>query len=170
MGVDTSRILDVCFPGPSVLGLLVHAQYVPEVEKVLAAAKVSPVSGFDPLDPANIADPEYRSLPASDRAQMALELQFRRCVRALERFNKRPHLLRAIGRSFVSSGWMEEAVVEELLLESLSGSASGSGLSSGAPVTAAGTAGDPGAAFRDDTEMDDVSVVCSRRGSDASSL
>jgi hypothetical protein len=64
---------------------------------------------------------------------------------------------------------MEEAVVEELLLESLSGSASGSGLSSGAPA-ATGTAGDPGAAFRDDTEMDDVSVVCSRRGSDASSL
>ncbi|KAG0731890.1 hypothetical protein G6F23_014861 [Rhizopus arrhizus] len=40
LGFDISRVLDICFPGPKVIGLLVHVQYKEEVISLLAAAKV----------------------------------------------------------------------------------------------------------------------------------
>jgi hypothetical protein len=62
LGLDLSRVLDICFPGPKVVGLLVHVLYKEEVISLLFAAKVPLVDGFDPLDPVNLADPELQLL------------------------------------------------------------------------------------------------------------
>ncbi|KAG1019321.1 hypothetical protein G6F25_013612 [Rhizopus arrhizus] len=40
LGFDLSRVLDICFPGPKVIGLLVHVQYKEEVISLLSTAKV----------------------------------------------------------------------------------------------------------------------------------
>ncbi|KAG1129578.1 hypothetical protein G6F38_013520 [Rhizopus arrhizus] len=45
LGFDLSRILDICFPGPKAIGLLVHVQYKEEVISLLSAAKVPLVDG-----------------------------------------------------------------------------------------------------------------------------
>ncbi|KAG1313192.1 hypothetical protein G6F62_014134 [Rhizopus arrhizus] len=94
LGLDLSRVLDVCFPGPKAIGLLVHVQYVPEVISLLATAKVPLVDGFDPLDPVNLADPELQHLSLSAKADKCAELHYSRCCRALSRLGAgRPHLV-----------------------------------------------------------------------------
>ncbi|EIE75978.1 hypothetical protein G6F46_013326 [Rhizopus delemar] len=49
LGVDTWRVLDVCFPAHSVVGLLVHLQYKPALLSLLEKAKV-PVVVFSLLN------------------------------------------------------------------------------------------------------------------------
>ncbi|KAG1270269.1 hypothetical protein G6F66_013846 [Rhizopus arrhizus] len=94
LGLDLSRVLDVCFPGPKAIGLLVHVQYVPEVISLLCVAKVPLVDGFDPLDPVNLADPELQHLSQSAKADKCAELHYSRCCRALSRLGAgRPHLV-----------------------------------------------------------------------------
>ncbi|KAG0757346.1 hypothetical protein G6F16_012709 [Rhizopus arrhizus] len=78
LGFDLSRLLDICFPGPKVIGLLVHVQYKEEVISLLSAAKIPLVDGFDPLDPVNLADPELQHLSLADKANECAELQFTR--------------------------------------------------------------------------------------------
>ncbi|KAG0771805.1 hypothetical protein G6F22_016184 [Rhizopus arrhizus] len=78
LGLDLSRVLDICFPGPKVVGLLVHVLYKEEVISLLSTAKVPLVDGFDPLDPVNLADPELQHLSLADKANECAELQSRR--------------------------------------------------------------------------------------------
>ncbi|KAG1279027.1 hypothetical protein G6F66_011954 [Rhizopus arrhizus] len=78
LGFGLSRVLDICFPGPKVIGLLVHVLYKEEVISLLSAAKIPLVDGFDPLDPVNLADPELQHLSLADKANECAELQFTR--------------------------------------------------------------------------------------------
>ncbi|KAG0850991.1 hypothetical protein G6F16_013986 [Rhizopus arrhizus] len=101
LGLDLSRVLDICFPGPKVIGLLVHVLYKEEVISLLSTAKVPLVDGFDPLDPVNLADPELQHLSLADKANECAELQFTRCSRALSRLGTgRAHLVGPIGKCF----------------------------------------------------------------------
>ncbi|KAG0753296.1 hypothetical protein G6F17_013041 [Rhizopus arrhizus] len=146
LGLDLSRVLDICFPGPKVIGLLVHVQYEEEVISLLAAAKVPLVDGFDPLDPVNLADPELQHLSLADKANECAELQFTRCSRALSRLGAgRAHLVGPIGKYFSSKGWLDDDSLSQIL-------------SSLPPSSFASRGRDPGAAFRGDTVMSDALV------------
>jgi hypothetical protein len=146
LGLDLSRLLDICFPGPKVIGLLVHVLYKEEVISLLAAAKVPLVDGFDPLDPVNLADPELQHLSLADKANECAELQFTRCSRALSRLGAgRAHLVGPIGKYFSSKGWIDEDSLSQIL-------------SSLPPSSFASRGRDPGAAFRGDTVMSDALV------------
>ncbi|KAI7867301.1 hypothetical protein BDF14DRAFT_1726722 [Spinellus fusiger] len=71
LGLDTGRILDVCFPAHSVLGLLVYFQYETEVKEVFTKRHYFYLdNGFDPLDPKHLADPKY-----SQFSEQQLELE-----------------------------------------------------------------------------------------------
>jgi regulator of replication initiation timing len=146
LGFDLSRVLDICFPGPKVIGLLVHVQYKEEVISLLSAAKVPLVDGFDPLDPVNLADPELQHLSLADKANECAELQFTRCSRALSRLGAgRAHLVGPIGKYFSSKGWIDEDSLSQIL--------------SSLPSPLSASRGrDPGAAFRGDTVMSDALV------------
>jgi len=146
LGLDLSRVLDICFPGPKVIGLLVHVQYKEEVISLLAAAKVPLVDGFDPLDPVNLADPELQHLSLADKANECAELQFTRCSRALSRLGAgRAHLVGPIGKYFCSKGWLDDDSLSQIL--------------SSLPSPLSASRGrDPGAAFRGDTVMSDALV------------
>ncbi|KAG1443259.1 hypothetical protein G6F55_012723 [Rhizopus delemar] len=92
LGLDLSRVLDICFPDPKVLGLLVHVLYKEEVISLLSAAKVPLVDGFDPLDP------------------------FTRCSRALSRLGAgRAHLVGPVGKYFSTKGWIDEDSLSQIL-------------------------------------------------------
>ncbi|KAG1082565.1 hypothetical protein G6F39_013608 [Rhizopus arrhizus] len=146
LGLDLSRVLDVCFPGPKAIGLLVHVQYVPEVISLLATAKVPLVDGFDPLDPVNLADPELQRLSMSAKADKCAELHYSRCCRALSRLGAgRPHLVAPVGKYFSSHGWIDDDSLSQILSEL-------------PPSSFASRGRDPGAAFRGDTVMSDALV------------
>ncbi|KAG1537419.1 hypothetical protein G6F46_012752 [Rhizopus delemar] len=146
LGLDLSRVLDICFPGPKVIGLLVHILYKEEVISLLSAAKVPLVDGFDPLDPVNLADPELQHLSLADKANECAELQFTRCSRALSRLGAgRAHLVGPIGKYFSTKGWIDEDSLSQIL--------------SSLPSPLSASRGrDPGAAFRGDTVMSDALV------------
>ncbi|KAG0777763.1 hypothetical protein G6F21_013242 [Rhizopus arrhizus] len=146
LGFDLSRVLDICFPGPKVIGLLVHVQYKEEVISLLSTAKVPLVDGFDPLDPVNLADPELQHLSLADKANECAELQFTRCSRALSRLGTgRAHLVGPVGKYFSSKGWLDDDSLSQIL-------------SSLPPSSFASRGRDPGAAFRGDTVMSDALV------------
>ncbi|KAG0755160.1 hypothetical protein G6F57_011936 [Rhizopus arrhizus] len=146
LGLDLSRVLDICFPGPKAIGLLIHVLYKEEVISLLSAAKVPLVDGFDPLDPVNLADPELQHLSLADKANECAELQFTRCSRALSRLGAgRAHLVGPIGKYFSSKGWIDEDSLSQIL-------------SSLPPSSFASRGRDPGAAFRGDTVMSDALV------------
>ncbi|KAG0804136.1 hypothetical protein G6F20_012936 [Rhizopus arrhizus] len=146
LGLDLSRVLDICFPGPKVIGLLIHVLYKEEVISLLSTAKVPLVDGFDPLDPVNLADPELQHLSLADKANECAELQFTRCSRALSRLGTgRAHLVGPVGKYFSSKGWIDEDSLSQIL--------------SSLPSPLSASRGrDPGAAFRGDTVMSDALV------------
>jgi len=127
------------------------------VISLLADAKVPLVSGFDPLDPANLADPELQHLPAAAKADQCAELQYTRCSHALSRVAVgRSHLVGPIGKYFSAKGWIDEESMTQILSELPSSSRSSRVV-------------DAGEAFRGDTVMSDASSLIPS-GADSLSL
>ncbi len=105
-GVDTGRVLDICFPASGVLGALVHTQYVQDFIKIMTKAQAEVIKDFDPLDPVHLADPKYKSLSEASRAQEIFSLVHKRAINTLSFV--RPVSVAAVGRSFVEKGWIDE--------------------------------------------------------------
>ncbi|KAI8635813.1 hypothetical protein BD408DRAFT_334928 [Parasitella parasitica] len=105
-GVDLGRVLDICFPASEVIGILLHTQYVQDFTELMKAADAELVSGFDPLDPANIADPKYATLGVSERSSLILEFTATRCLQTLAFL--RPLNVSGVGKYFVEQGWICE--------------------------------------------------------------
>ncbi|KAI7861490.1 hypothetical protein BDF14DRAFT_1887119 [Spinellus fusiger] len=102
LGLETGRILDVCFPAHSVLGLLVHVQYVESLTAVLNKAKVDIYKNFDPLDPKHLADPKYATFNVEQMCIEAARLQENRCMQAIQYM--RPHIAFSVAAAFVANG------------------------------------------------------------------
>ncbi|KAK4508989.1 tRNA (uridine-2'-O-)-methyltransferase trm7 [Mucor velutinosus] len=88
IGVDTSRILDINFPASEAIGILLHTQYVAEFLALLRASESELLEDFDPLNPANIADPKC-SVPYP------------------------PLNVSSVGRWFLDLGWIGQAELDE---------------------------------------------------------
>ncbi|KAF7720714.1 hypothetical protein EC973_006305 [Apophysomyces ossiformis] len=104
--IDTSRLLDIVFPARSVVGLLFHIQYIPEVTQLLEAAKVAALKDFDPLDPSILADPSLQSLSETERADQAAVIHRQRCLRSLQHI--RSTVAPAVARHFIEQGWIDQ--------------------------------------------------------------
>lgn len=171
IGIDTSRVLDICFPARGKMGLLVHAQYVQTVTDIFSAGKVPVDMTLNPQDPQYLEDPKYKDLSVADRGAIAIEVHANRCLSALRRL--RLDMIRAVGRSFVDQGWIDEDMVTEVVQE-VEATKSAYKKRKGSPTSAA----DAFAGFRDsqdaaeqvgspsvsdivlgDTQMSDVALL-----------
>ncbi|KAK4514783.1 uncharacterized protein ATC70_002386 [Mucor velutinosus] len=103
-GVDLGRVLDICFPASDVIGILVHVQYVQDFTALLEACEAEFFFDFDPLDPANIADPKYDSLTLDQRTVLIMEFTATRCLQTLAFL--RPLNVSGVGKYFVEQGWI----------------------------------------------------------------
>ncbi|KAK4511249.1 uncharacterized protein ATC70_012464 [Mucor velutinosus] len=104
IGVDTSRILDINFPASEAIGILLHTQYVAEFLALLRASESEILEDFDPLNPANIADPQYDAYSEHDRMDLIAEMVNARSVDALSHI--RPLNVSSVGRWFLDLGWI----------------------------------------------------------------
>ena len=111
LGIDPSRILDISFPARSCVGLLVHAQYVPDLVSALNSAKVSLLQDFEPLDPVHLGNSIYKDDSVTVRTQKMASIHFDRCVDTLKHI--RPHLVLPVGSMFVAKGWIDNEAVEK---------------------------------------------------------
>lgn len=113
VGIDNSRILDINFPAHGVIGVLVHLQYVEKFASVMKKIGADLINDFDPLDPANLADPLYNSYTTEAREDTAFNLQHNRCINALTHLrNTKPYQVKPVGYSFVELGFIS---VEDVL-------------------------------------------------------
>lgn len=111
IGVDTSRILDINFPASEAIGILLHTQYVAEFLALLRASESEILEDFDPLNPANIADPKYDAYSEHDRMDLIAEMVNARSVDALSHI--RPLNVSSVGRWFLDLGWIGQAELDE---------------------------------------------------------
>ena len=106
IGVDTGRVLDISFPASGVLGVLMHVQYVEQFTAVMQKAGAELVKDFDPLDPSNLADPNFASLSVDQRAAQMHELVNGRALDTLSFL--RPVVVGSVARSFLDWGWIDD--------------------------------------------------------------
>lgn len=104
VGVDTGRILDICFPASGVIGILLHTQYVDNFLDLMKKCEAEIIEGFDPLDPKHIADPKYESLSALERESLIYEFTNTRALQTLSFL--RPLNVSGVGKYFLSAGWI----------------------------------------------------------------
>jgi hypothetical protein len=116
IGVDTNRVLDINFPATGVIGVLVHTLYVLDFSKIMTSVQAELIEGFDPLDPAHIADPAYDSYSEEARANKAMELHGNRCLNALVFLhNTKSHQVASVGHAFVDYGWIDPEELRQIL-------------------------------------------------------
>jgi hypothetical protein len=113
LGVDTRRVLDICFPARSVVGILVHIQFKDELISCLGKAKIGLIENFDPLAPANLGDPKFANEPEETRAREMMGIHARHCEDALD-FLRYPVAV-AVARQFLALGWVTDEAVSEIL-------------------------------------------------------
>ncbi|KAG0844775.1 hypothetical protein G6F17_013546 [Rhizopus arrhizus] len=113
LGVDSWRILDVCYPAHSVVGLLVHLQYKPALLSLLEKAKIPTLDTFDPLDPDNLADPKFDSVSAEERSHAISLINDDRSRKALERL--RYPVAVSVSRYLLAQALVSDETVSEVL-------------------------------------------------------
>ena len=117
IGVDTSRILDINFPASDAIGILLHTQYVDEFLSLLRASESDILTDFEPLHPANIADPKYQDLTENERIALIAEMVNARSLDALSHL--RPHNVISVGHWFLDQGWIDQAELAEAVAEAM---------------------------------------------------
>ncbi|MEG2254744.1 MAG: hypothetical protein RSC33_05410 [Vagococcus sp.] len=113
LGFDNGRILDIHYPTRGVVALLVHQDYLPELETILDSHQLSLLKDFDPLDPSNLNDPALATLDVSTKSEKVLDLHQTRLLRAVKFV--RPYLRGMIARDFVLRGWLTQDQVKAAL-------------------------------------------------------
>ncbi|KAI8635812.1 hypothetical protein BD408DRAFT_322969, partial [Parasitella parasitica] len=106
VGVDTGRVLDICFPASGVIGILLHVQYVDTFLACMKKCEAETIEQFEPLDPKHIADPQYDSLDSEERESLIYEFTNTRALQTLSFL--RPLNVSGVGKYFVSAGWISQ--------------------------------------------------------------
>jgi hypothetical protein len=117
VGVDTGRVLDICFPASGVIGVLVHIQYVDSFLACMRKCEAELIEHFEPLDPKHIADPQYASLAIEDREQLIYEFTNTRALQTLSFL--RPLNVSGVGKYFVSSGWISQEELDTAVSDAI---------------------------------------------------
>lgn len=110
-GVDTGRVLDVCFPASGVIGILLHTQYVAKFTEIMTKAEAEFIKDFEPLHPDHLADPKFISFSDSARADEMAKIVHSRSLNTLAFV--RPVLVPSVGRSFVDLGWIDDSDLQD---------------------------------------------------------
>ncbi|KAI7853543.1 hypothetical protein BDC45DRAFT_510508 [Circinella umbellata] len=108
LNINTSRILDISFPGRNIIGLLVHRHYyLPEIISIMHNSKIPVLKDFDPTHPDNLKDPKYKKCSASERDTISQQCHRTRCLRAIA---TQPFtLIGRIASFFQFTGWIKQA-------------------------------------------------------------
>ncbi|KAK4510882.1 uncharacterized protein ATC70_004659 [Mucor velutinosus] len=117
VGVDTGRVLDICFPASGVIGVLVHIQYVDTFLAYMHKCEAELIENFEPLDPKHIADPQYANLAIADREQLIYEFTNTRALQTLSFL--RPLNVSGVGKYFVSAGWISQEELDTAVSEAM---------------------------------------------------
>lgn len=117
LGIETARVIDISFPARSVIGVLLHQDYIPAFNQVLKDSKVTPIEHFNPCEAAHVADPKYSDLPTPQRSRLAAALQQDRCFNTLNFI--REYLVPSVAKFFLEQGWINDALAKSVIQQRL---------------------------------------------------
>jgi hypothetical protein len=117
VGIDTGRVLDICFPASGVIGVLLHVQYVDTFLARMQKCEAEIIENFEPLDPKHIADPQYDSLDFDARESLISEFTNTRALQTLSFL--RPLNVSGVGKYFVSAGWISREELDTAVSEAM---------------------------------------------------
>ncbi|EPB86021.1 hypothetical protein HMPREF1544_07181 [Mucor circinelloides 1006PhL] len=142
------RVLDVHYPTPMAVALLVHHEYAKELLDTLGKAGVTPLADFDPRDPNILEDPRLVSLTEAERVDKVIEVHQGRLLRGLkylyQHAGRRPVSI-AVATDFFHKEWISAAQLHEFKSTGTFtiGVSDGSG-SGAAGFSGSGSPGSPG--------------------------
>ncbi|KAG2220965.1 hypothetical protein INT45_006498 [Circinella minor] len=111
--INTSRVLDISYPGRNIIGILVHQHYLPHINTMLQEANIPTLTNFDPIHPDNLKDPKYKSCSEPERSNISKQCHRQRCLRAIA---AQPlTLITKIARFFSSKGWIDQSDFEHIM-------------------------------------------------------
>ncbi|CAO3661161.1 unnamed protein product [Rhizopus stolonifer] len=113
LGVESWRVLDVCFPAHSVAGLLVHVQYKESLVALMAKAKIPVLESFDPFDHEHLADPRFKESTVDVRRHEISRIVLQRSCVALDRL--RFPVAVSVGRYFLENGLISDEALSDVL-------------------------------------------------------
>lgn len=117
LGIETARVIDISFPARSVIGILLHKEYLATFTEILSESKVKFIEDFIPTDATHIADPKYADMPAPQRSRLAVALQQDRCYNTLNFV--REYLVPSVSKFFVEKGWINDALARSVIQQRL---------------------------------------------------
>lgn len=163
--IQNWRVLDIHYPAPMAVALLVHHEYAKELLDTLGKAGVTPLADFDPRDPNILEDPRLVSLTEAERVDKVIEVHQGRLLRGLkylyQHAGRRPISI-AVATDFFHKEWISDAQLHEFkstgtFTIGVSGSgASGSGASGASGASGSGSPGSPGSGGVFETENVDM--------------
>jgi len=167
--IQNWRVLDIHYPAPMAVALLVHHEYAKELLDTLGKAGVTPLADFDPRDPNILEDPRLVSLTEAERVDKVIEVHQGRLLRGLkylyQHAGRRPISI-AVATDFFHKEWISDAQLHEFKSTGTftigasdgSGSfgSSGSGASGASGASGSGSAGSPGSGGVFETENVDM--------------
>ena len=161
--IQNWRVLDIHYPAPMAVALLVHHEYAKELLDTLGKAGVTPLADFDPRDPNILEDPRLVSLTEAERVDKVIEVHQGRLLRGLkylyQHAGRRPISI-AVATDFFHKEWISDAQLHEFRstgtftigVSDGSGSGSAGFSGSGSP----GSPGSPGSGGVFETENVDM--------------
>jgi hypothetical protein len=168
------RVLDIHYPAPMAVALLVHREYATELLDTLAKAKVTPLEAFDPRDPKLLEDPRLVSLTEAERVEKAIHVHQGRLLRGLQYLyqhkGRRPISI-AVATDFFHKDWISDAQLREFKStgsfsidgvipgDSGSGSGSGFGDSGSGSDGSSGGSGSPGVGGVFETDYENTAMT-----------
>lgn len=111
--INSGSVIDIHYPSPKVVALLVHNDFAEKALELLKAENVHPLKHFDPLDHKHLMNPEFKDANIEVRTQQMQMIFDKQINRTLDFL--RPPVKLAVARDFQKKGWITSSYLEDLL-------------------------------------------------------
>ncbi|KAG2220473.1 hypothetical protein INT45_011477 [Circinella minor] len=96
--INTSRVLNISYPGRNIISILVHQHYLlPQINAMLQEANIPTLTNFDPIHPENLKNFKYEKCSLPERSTIS-----KQCHRQRSRF-------------FNSKGWIDQSDFDHIM-------------------------------------------------------
>ncbi|KAI7888815.1 uncharacterized protein EV154DRAFT_425018, partial [Mucor mucedo] len=102
IGLDNGSILDIHYPACGVVAILIHHNYLTELNAVLVKSDIAPITQFNPTAADYVNDPSLTHLTKGEQTTKAIEFHQTRLIRGLKFI--RSYLRRSVAQWFVYQG------------------------------------------------------------------
>lgn len=113
LSFNSGSIVDIHYPAKNVVALLIHNDYQSTATKILQQNDLVPITNFDPLNPDNLADPQFKDASHEERTTQLRTIVDNQIQRTIEFL--RPPVKLAVARDFQRKGLITDTYLNDLI-------------------------------------------------------